>query len=424
MGRSLRYVHSHYFYVTTSEVLGLKIGIISDTHLGFGSGPREMDCFSQAEEAFSIGMSEADVILFAGDLFDSGYPKPKSWYVAMGILSKRFSKDDSWDGEFISRDRELSANHLRGIPVVAIHGNHEIRRPINPIEALHKSSLLINLHGESVVLEGSDGKLTIHGMGFVPDKYAAKALSSWSPSPEEGFNVLMLHQSVLGYVYPNERPLEIGEIPKGFDLYVFGHIHTPNRGEIHGKPLLIPGSTVRTQLSKSDLKERGIFLFDVEKGVDFFVKLRRQRTLIIKDFHFKDATVREIEKEIREFLNEFPWENYELGPLIRIRILGELKDGERKSDLDLKAISEEFKGKGIISFSNRLTSKFMRRLGRIRMARRGFLSVKELALSIIEEEFGEMHSISPREIFQVLESDLPDEDVLERLRRLLLDNRS
>ncbi|RLF94524.1 hypothetical protein DRN52_05005, partial [Thermococci archaeon] len=309
-------------------------------------------------------------------------------------------------------------------PVVAIHGNHEIRRPINPIEALHKSSLLINLHGESVVLEGSDGKLTIHGMGFVPDKYAAKALSSWSPSPEEGFNVLMLHQSVLGYVYPNERPLEIGEIPKGFDLYVFGHIHTPNRGEIHGKPLLIPGSTVRTQLSKSDLKERGIFLFDVEKGVDFFVKLRRQRTLIIKDFHFKDATVREIEKEVREFLNEFPWENYELGPLIRIRILGELKDGERKSDLDLKAISEEFKGKGIISFSNRLTSKFMRRLGRIRMARRGFLSVKELALSIIEEEFGEMHSISPREIFQVLESDLPDEDVLERLRRLLLDNRS
>jgi DNA repair exonuclease SbcCD nuclease subunit len=66
----------------------MKIAVLSDFHFGYGWNTRlEEDSFENAQEAISKCL-DSDLILIAGDIFDSRLPRTETWAKALKVLSK------------------------------------------------------------------------------------------------------------------------------------------------------------------------------------------------------------------------------------------------------------------------------------------------------------------------------------------------
>jgi len=114
----------------------VKIAIISDSHLGYARF--EEDAYVQFEKAILLASEKADIILFAGDVFDTKVPKLETLEKAVQIFRKA------------------------RVPVVAIHGNHERRSKdsVNPVQLLAAAGVLEYLHGRDYVFEKDGEKLS------------------------------------------------------------------------------------------------------------------------------------------------------------------------------------------------------------------------------------------------------------------------
>ena len=121
----------------------MQIGIFSDCHCGYKYGEeRGEDSFIALEEAMEK-TSDCDMILIAGDLFDTRVPKPEVFARTARILSKaqNFPSRTKFIEIRNKGEHELSPLALRGVPIVTIHGTHEKRSKytINPIQSLEHS---------------------------------------------------------------------------------------------------------------------------------------------------------------------------------------------------------------------------------------------------------------------------------------------
>src|SRR3989338_355270 len=130
----------------------MKLAIISDTHFGYARF--EEDSYIQAENAFLDADKKADLIIYAGDVFDTKTPKLETLNRAVDIL-KKVKK-----------------------PVFAIHGNHERRSKemINPAQLLATMGLFRYLHGQDAIFEKDNEKVQVFALGNVPEELAAVAL--------------------------------------------------------------------------------------------------------------------------------------------------------------------------------------------------------------------------------------------------------
>jgi DNA repair exonuclease SbcCD nuclease subunit len=156
----------------------MKIAIIADTHLGYSRF--EEDAFIQAERAFLDASEKADLILFAGDIFDTKVPRLETLNQAISIFTKV---------------KEA------GKPVIAIHGNHERRSKemINAAKLLDNANLITHVHGESELFELDGEKIQVFGLGNVPEEYAEvalkKSMEKFTPQ-ENTFKILLIHQTI------------------------------------------------------------------------------------------------------------------------------------------------------------------------------------------------------------------------------------
>ncbi len=65
----------------------MKIAILSDLHFGFGAGTeRETDAYDAAEEMIRKSLN-CDVILIAGDMFDTRVPRTEDLVRSMQFLA-------------------------------------------------------------------------------------------------------------------------------------------------------------------------------------------------------------------------------------------------------------------------------------------------------------------------------------------------
>lgn len=306
----------------------MKIAIFSDSHLGYGSGTeRAGDAFEAFSESLEKSL-DSDIILLAGDIFDNKTPNTETLARTMELLIKPKIKPNQvkilqgQDKEL----RNLSPLALSGVPVVAIHGTHERRTKemLNPVEALEKAGFLLYLHCNGVVLEKNNEKVCIQGMGGVPDQYAQKVLKEWDPKPVPGcVNIFMLHQSLKGFVNA-PHTLDLEDLPKGFDLYVCGHLHGSKT--LEEPPLVLPGSLIPTQLNKEAMEPNGLWFFDTEtRGLEF-MGLERKRPF----YYFDCQNREEAEERIRAVLEE----DNKIKPIVRVNLKGEnsgfVKDMETK----------------------------------------------------------------------------------------------
>lgn len=320
----------------------MKISIFSDSHLGFGSGETREDPFECLEEAIE-NSRDSDLILIAGDIFDIRVPDTETLTRAMEILSKTtFMDTDIKLVNGINKEvNTLSQISLMGIPVIAIHGTHErrVKGFLNPVEALEKAGFLIYLHCNGVVFQKENEKVCIQGMSGVPDQYADSILSQWNPKPlPDCVNILMLHQSLSPFLY-SPHTLESEKLPKGFDLYICGHIHESRKSKLGGSDLLIPGSFIHTQL-REDPQSKGFWVLDTSNMGLEFRELERQRMLYHKEFQTENLKQEDIENYIREVINN----PHKKKPLIRIKLKGKPKE------ITFREIENRFSQEAMVSF--------------------------------------------------------------------------
>ncbi len=339
------------------------ISITSDFHLGYGyNTERENDCFFVLEELLK---EQSDLILFAGDLFDSRVPRLEVLSEAMHFLAKL--KHSESKIKFIECDKKINKRAIHGIPFISIYGNHD-RRPnlINPVQSLEKAGLLINLHCQKIVFELNGEKIAIHGMSHVPEKYSKDVLNEWNPKPvPDAKNILLLHQNIDPFIYSDgdDVNMKISDLPGGFDLIVNGHIHWKNEVKLNEGKLILPGSTVQTQLNKKESEIRkGYFILNHELK---FKEIKQ------RDFYYEKANTNE---EVEEFLKKMP--EKELNPIIKIQI-------KNTSKLDLNIIEKKYKDKGILVFKKEIFNTFEKQKTDIL---RKQLSAEEYGIKLLKEK--------------------------------------
>lgn len=396
----------------------MRIAVLGDFHLGY---PKfEEDSFRQAEEAFSNACKEGDMVILLGDIFDSRTPKQEILANSFSIFRKAFEKN--WPvrlAEYTSKEGKESYTRM---PVVAIHGTHERRTKglVNPVELLEKAGFLVNAHAAVAVFEKDGERVAVQGMGGVPEEYAKNVLEAISPKPVKGaFNIFIFHQS-LKELLPGEGLMGTEDLPKGFDLYLCGHMHAKRVERLDDGLLLMPGSTVVTQMRKDDVEEKGFFVFDTkERKYEF--KPIQTRPFFYEEVELEGAKLDEITNRIRERVERLVEKSKEK-PVVKVKVKGKLAKGLTPSNLDLGAIAKEFEGRAFVELDKDFEADdFKERVERIRDLREGKLSVREMGIRILKrklEEYGFDSKVDVEALYTILSEggkDAPE----KALRRIL-----
>jgi DNA repair exonuclease SbcCD nuclease subunit len=158
----------------------------------------------------------------------------------------------------------------------------------------------------------------------------------------------MLHQSIAPFLY-SDNTIDVRLLPKGFDLYIAGHMHESQQSMHSDAPFLIPGSTIQTQLNKDSTRTRGFWILDTGSKDLEFRELLGQRKVYYRSF--EDPIHSQIESEIERILEEIAdrrrlqtpsGQKDEKKPLIRIHLTGK--------EMDTSAIQEKFQDQAMLSF--------------------------------------------------------------------------
>ena len=323
----------------------MKIAILSDFHLGYERF-RE-DAYKQAEEALSKAAQMADAIVIPGDIFDNRAPKPDVLAEAINIfrnLSKR-----QWDAkvvDFIGEGQNYSKT-----PIIAIPGTHERRAQdaMDPVDLLGLTGLVVDVSNATAILEKDGERVAVVGIGGIADERFKEVILEIGPKPIPGaFNIFMFHESVYEMLPFNENFIRQDELPKGFDLYVCGHIHSRLETEVHGKKLLIPGSTVLTQLKTGEQERKGFYVYDTKSEKYEFVHINSRRFVVVTVESTKlsdDNCVELVEKGIDSAIGD----GNDM-PVIRVVFDG---NANRKSNLemDLNALQKRYEQRAIVEVS-------------------------------------------------------------------------
>jgi len=370
------------------------VSILSDLHFGYGSKTRlEDDSFENAQEAIAKSL-DSDLILIPGDIFHSRIPTTETWAKTLKTLSKPLLTKNKGVKlvKTLNKDLdEISKRSLSGIPVLALHGTHERRGKdsINAIQALEKTGFLIHLHCNGIIFQKGKKKVAIQGMSGVPERYAKQILDKWDPKPLKGcYNILMLHQSIEPYVYsPLEPPsLNISNLPKGFDLIIDGHIHIRDSTKIDKTILLMPGSTITTQLKVEEAEvKKGFYQVDTAKTKTNFIPLKKNRKFFYKEIELKpDIVVRD---QIDDTISKILTKDFKKLPIIKIKILGK----EAIIDKELRDLEKKYSDKAILYFSKQLESpEITRKIELLRSLRERKLSVEEMGLQILKKNLEDL----------------------------------
>jgi DNA repair exonuclease SbcCD nuclease subunit len=209
--------------------------------------------------------------------------------------------------------------------------------------------------------------------------------------------------------------LDLADLPRGFDVYVDGHMHYHTEAKAHGRPLLFPGSTVRTQLLEIEAQvPKGFYMLDIGEDVSYkFVELKSVRDFHYAELKFDDATISQLEaavrKKIQKFLDE-PRKNKEKLPLVRLRLLGTLAKGSSRSDFDENAIADEFSDRALVSIGKDelISPGLEEKIKFLRELRERRLPVEDMAMQLLEENLRELkqtQTFDVRELYQLLMDD-------------------
>ncbi len=229
---------------------------LADTHLGYRQYniyERELDIYDALDEAVNRILEEhAELVIHAGDFFDS--PKPPPQAVRRAIQALRRLKE-------------------RNVPVLAVLGDHDLpkRRGEHPLSILEEVGLIrvLGVPGVSdkpVEVRTRGGRYAlvaglVHHRGTVREKLLAR-LRALNPPDSPNPKILVLHQALEGT--SPEYELAKSELPRGYSYYALGHIHRTMAFNVEGAIAAYPGSLDALRIDEAEYEEgHGFLLVDV-----------------------------------------------------------------------------------------------------------------------------------------------------------------
>ena len=381
----------------------MKIAIVSDTHIGYERFAE--DALDQATEALEKASRMADIILLPGDVFDRRAPRPD--VIAQSINLFRELSRKKWQArvvEFNGRGTKCYTD----VPVVAISGTHErtAEGKDNPLNLLGLAGLLVDTSEATTIIEKGGERVAIYGLGGISEERVREKLAELDPKPVSGaFNVFMLHQSIYEILPFSNDFIHYEDLPRGFDLYVCGHIHSRVEADVHGKKFLIPGSTVLTQFKEGEQGNKGFILFDTKSYSYEFIEVKT-REFAVRNVEFSDATPKEVgqrcEAEIESILAKS-----RAKPIIKINLKGTIQSGFTGTDMPIHALMLKYSERAVLDIdsSKLISPEVQMDIEGIRENRLGDLPIKELGISIFSarlKELGFDQATSASELFNIL----------------------
>lgn len=376
----------------------MRLGIFSDTHLGFAEKEeRSDDSFLALDQAIGIcGAAGVDLIVLSGDVFDTTVPSHTVLFRAVNSFARA---KEFKSGVKLKLEKNSSSGELKfsGIPILAIHGNHEYlgKEQRTALDVLSASGLIIYFHAGKIVAQKGEECTCIFGLGAVPEKVALDVLRQWNPQAQSGAcNILLTHQGFKEFMPIEDdmvASLSLGDLPKGFDLVVNGHLHWSSLHEISGSKFLLAGSTIPTSIKKLEAeRQKGVYIFDTQtKSLEFF-PFERQREMFYHKILFNDADSEKIRSECAKTLEGDLKGVHEFKPLIRLNLKGSLKKGLSNSDIDISEIEAEYSAKAILSISKDFSSdSFKKKISELREMQKSKLSVISMGMQILEKNLSE-----------------------------------
>jgi DNA repair exonuclease SbcCD nuclease subunit len=381
---------------------------MSDFHLGYSD-----DALVQAREALAKGVAEADIVILAGDLFDHRVPKQEVLHEAIELFGAlkaeaqrkgRLKGLRAWAVDEKGERREIPLE----APFLAIYGTHERRSKglVNAVQMLAAAGLVHNLHARRLLVEKDGELVAFQGMGGLPEEFARQALKLLDPKPVPGaFNVFVIHQTLKELIPFNEEFLSVPDLPAGFDLYVNGHIHWNRELREGGRHVLLPGSTVITQMKPNEQHGKGYYLYDTAgKSAEF--KHINARPFHYLELKFEHATPARVEKETRARLEEALAKERRGKPLVKLKLLGTLAKGFTPASVDSAALEKEYLPRAFVSVDKEFEAEELKqKVELLRRLREERLSSKEMGLKLLREKLDAMKSpLAPRaeELFEAL----------------------
>ncbi len=315
----------------------MKIAILADLHLGYN-----VDAEPQAKQALEKASQIADIVIAAGDLFDVRIPKQEVVNSGIKLFKNHLEAMQNKEIVLPQQHITLTKNGKKcENAVIAIPGTHERRTKglVNVVELLDSAGTLINCHRDHVIVEKNGEKVAILGMAGVPEEYAKDVVKAGGFAPLDGhFNVFVFHQTLKEVIPMNDVFMSCADLPPGFDLYINGHIHWRRELKAHDKTLLIPGSTVITQMRKNEMEKKGVWLYDTVTQKYEFIYID-SRPFFYNELNFENATAEQVKNAVEKAVAQISEEGR---PLIKLKLRGSLAAGTNTSTIDATLLARQF----------------------------------------------------------------------------------
>ena len=281
----------------------MKILHIADTHLGYsayrkatedGINQREIDTYNAFKQFVDYAIkTKPDLIIHAGDLFDSVRPNNRAITFALDQILK------------------LS---LSKIPCVIIAGNHEhpklketghILSIFDHIEEVYP---IYNAKYEKISLTIKNQKISIHAIPQCElKKHFEKELEKLKSDSAAKYNIFVSHGAVQGIkIFSmnefNELFIPAKAISKDFDYIALGHFHKYSKLADNA---FYSGSTERFTFSDAPDK-KGFIELELGKGKlkTSFIELKVRNMIDLKPIKCSNLKLEEVMKKIRQSVKE------------------------------------------------------------------------------------------------------------------------
>ncbi len=361
----------------------MKIAIMSDLHLGYSD-----DALPQAKMALDKATEIADVVIAAGDLFDVRVPKQEVVNDAIKLFK---TISEAMAAKHPEINVQKGDKVYENLPVIGIPGTHERRTKglVNVVDLLDSGGMLVNCHNKHVTVEKNGEKICVLGMAGVPEEYAADVVKAAKFTPLPGcFNIFMFHQT-LKEVIPMAPGISLDDLPNRFDLYVNGHIHWRRELKTNDKTLLIPGSTVITQMRKNEMEKKGFWLYDTATRHYEFIYID-SRPLYFKEIHVENATGETVKQAVETAVGEIIRQNKDEKnrlPLIKIKLGGSLAKGINGSAIDATILAKSFENAEVyIDKEFNVLETLKEKIELLRKLKTEEKSVSEIGIAILKEK--------------------------------------
>jgi len=355
----------------------MKFAHLADCHIGSWRDPK---LHSIGTRAFTRAVDrcieeEVDFIIIAGDLFNTSFPAIDS----LKTTTKKL--------------KQLKDNKIE---VYIVPGSHDFSPSGKTmLDVLENAGLLVNVvKGEIVnkklrlrftVDKKTGAKITgmLGKRGMLEKSYYGD-LDRRNLEKEKGFKIFVFHTAITEFK-PKELELmassPVSLLPKGFDYYAGGHVHTVFQRKENGYGLIAyPGPLFPNSFKElEDLGRGGFYIY--ENG-----NLKFEPVQILNTFHINidcnHKTPEKVQEEILDKIKDKELNN----TIVTIRLSGVLEVG-KPSDIDFRKVFEKLYEKSayfVMKNTNKLSGKEFEEI-KIERA-----SIEELETDLIKEHLGQI----------------------------------